>query len=62
MSGGSADYNRYGAFFFFLLVLVCAEGHVEPLEVAGAGVEAGNSEFIGISSEYGTPVSFEKLP
>ena len=45
-------------FFFSFLVLICGEGPVEPLEVVGAGMEAGNSEFIGVSSENGTLVSF----
>lgn len=44
MSGGSADYNRYGA---FSAVVFCGEGHMAPAEMVMDGVEAGSSGFIG---------------
>lgn len=37
MSGGSADYNRYGA---LLAVAVCSEGRRAPGEIIVDGMEA----------------------
>ena len=41
MSGGSADYNRYGA----SSVVLCAVGPKTPVEIVIGGQEAGNPGF-----------------
>lgn len=41
MSGGSADYNRYGA----SSVVLCGIGPKAPVETVIGGQEAGNSGF-----------------
>lgn len=59
MSGGSADYNRYGS---FSVVAFCGERRTAGEEIVVGELEAGNCGFIGVFLGYSTPVSFEKLP
>lgn len=51
MSGGSADYNRYGV---LLVVIYFGEGHVALEETVVAGVGVMNFGFIGVSLGVGS--------
>lgn len=58
MSGGSADYNRYGALSGGFLWY----GLQAPEEMVVGGEQEEKPWFIGVALGHGTPVSFEKLP